>query len=259
VLILDRAGTMIAERRGGWCSSVAWSPDGTRLASGVGRSVVVLDAAGTEIFSGERASTVTAVAWVNRRVASAAYGGVHLHHASRTAPRDQMPFTGSLLALSVSPDRKWIATGNQDATLHVWRLGRSGDELSMSGYPRKISALAFSPDSTMLASGGGSDVTVWDFTGRGPRGSTPRVLCGHEEAVVAVAWASRGGLVAGAASDGSVAVWHPARARPGRPEPAIDSMRRDSPAAALCWDGLGRLLVGWSDSTVVARSINGAG
>ncbi|MDA2992311.1 MAG: hypothetical protein O3B27_12230, partial [Actinomycetota bacterium] len=62
VLILDRAGTMIAERRGGWCSSVAWSPDGTRLASGVGRSVVVLDAAGTEIYSGERASTVTAVA-----------------------------------------------------------------------------------------------------------------------------------------------------------------------------------------------------
>ena len=259
VLILDRAGTMIAERRGGWCSSVAWSPDGTRLASGVGRSVVVLDAAGTEIFSGERASTVTAVAWVNRRVASAAYGGVHLHHASNTAPRDQMPFTGSLLALSVSPDRKWIATGNQDATLHIWRLGRGGNELSMSGYPRKISALAFSPDSTMLASGGGSDVTVWDFTGRGPRGSTPRVLRGHEEAVVAVAWASRGGLLAGAASDGSVAVWHPARARPGRPESAIDSMRRDSPAAALCWDGLGRLLVGWSDSTVVARPIGGAG
>jgi len=259
VLILDRTGTVIAERRGGWCCSVAWSPDGTRLASGVGRSVVVLDAAGTEIFSGERASTVTAVAWVNRRVASAAYGGVHLHHASRTAPRDQMPFTGSLLALSVSPDRKWIATGNQDATLHVWRLGRSGDELSMSGYPRKISALAFSPDSTMLASGGGSDVTVWDFTGRGPRGSTPRVLSGHEEAVVALAWASRGGLLAAAASDGSVAVWHPARARPGRPEPAIESMRRDSPATALCWDGFGRLLVGWSDSTVVARPIGGAG
>lgn len=259
VLILSRAGMVIAERRGGWCSSVAWSPDGTRLAAGVGRSVVVLDAAGAEIFSGERESTVTAVAWVNRRVASAAYGGVHLHHASKTAPREQMAFTGSLLALSVSPDRKWVATGNQDATLHVWRLGRSGNELSMSGYPRKINALAFSPDSTMLASGGGSDVTVWDFTGRGPRGSTPRVLRGYEESVVAVAWAARGGLLAGASSDGGVAVWHPVDAKPGRPEPARDSFRRDSPAAALCWDGLGRLLVGWSDSTVVAHRVGRAG
>ncbi len=42
---------------------------------------------GQRSYSGERASTVTAVAWVNRRVASAAYGGVHLHHASKTAPR----------------------------------------------------------------------------------------------------------------------------------------------------------------------------
>lgn len=91
-----------------------------------------------------------------------------MYHASRTAAPDEMPFTGSLLALAISPDRRWAASGNQDATLHVWRIGRRGDELEMSGYPTKISTLAFSPDSTVLASGGGQNVTVCDFTGTGP-------------------------------------------------------------------------------------------
>lgn len=256
--ILDGAGAVVASRRGGWCSSVAWSLDGSRLAAGIGRAVTILDSQGAEIFRCERQSTVTAVAWVNRRIASAAYGGLHVHHASKTAPPDVMPFVGSLLALAISPDRRWAASGNQDATLHVWRMGRNNDQLSMSGYPRKITALSFSPDSKMLASGGGSDVTVWDFTGRGPRGSTPRILRAYDGAVTALAWAADGGLVAAAGSDGNVAVWNARAAKPGRPAAPLDTLSRSDPATALCWDPFGRLLAGWSDGVVVAHVVDGA-
>ncbi len=78
-------------------------------------------------------------------VASAAYGGVHPQFMPPTPPPRPDALQYSLLALSVSPDCKWIATGNQDATLHVWRLGRSGDELSRRGHPRKINALRVQP------------------------------------------------------------------------------------------------------------------
>ncbi|MGV0807416.1 WD40 repeat domain-containing protein [Mycolicibacterium setense] len=251
--ILDSDGGVVGRRHGGWCSSVAWSADGSRLAAGVGRTGMILDADANELFTAERDSTVTAVAWINRRIATAAYGGVHVYHASAGAARDILPFTGSLLALAISPDRRWAASGNQDATLHVWRVGRNRGELEMSGYPTKISTLAFSPDSALLASGGGRDVTVWDFTGPGPRGRTPRLLRAHEVTVTAVAWSPDGELLASAAGDGRVGVWEARRGVPGHPMAAMDSLSEQSPATAIGWDAAGRLLAGWADATVVAH------
>lgn len=255
VAILDTSGAEIARQRGGWCSSLAWSFDGARLAAGVGRAVVVMRADGAELLRAHRDSTVTGVAWIKSRVAAAAYGGVNVYHVSRGAAPDVMPFTGSLLALAISPDRRWAASGNQDATLHVWRVGRQGEELEMSGYPTKLATLAFSPDSKLLASGGGPNVTVWDFGGSGPRGSTPRIMAGHEQAVTRVAWSPDGRLLAAAAGEGLVAVWEPTRGTPGRPLEHVDEIRRDSPATAVCWDRTGRLLAGWSDGTVVAHRV----
>lgn len=255
VRLVDATGAEVASHLDGWCSAVAWSFDGARLAAGLGRTAAVFDATGRRLFSSDRDSTVTAVEWINRRVATAAYGGVHVYPVSRGAPPDVMPFTGSLLALAISPDRRWAASGNQDATLHVWRIGRQGDELGMSGYPTKITTLAFSPDSTLLASGGGQDVTVWDFTGHGPRGSTPRILRAHDDMVTAVAWSADGELLAGAAGDGRVAVWSPRRAVPGRPQPESDALTREAPATAVCWDPRGRVVAGWADATVIAHAL----
>ncbi|MDV3125805.1 hypothetical protein M1247_12830 [Mycobacterium sp. 21AC1] len=255
--ILDTSGAVIGGRHGGWCSSVAWSPDGSRLAAGVGRSTVVLDEDGTELFSAERSSTVTGVAWIGRRVAGAAYGGVHIHPVARGSAPDVLPFTGSLLTLAISPDRRWVASGNQDATLHIWRTGRRGDELAMSGYPTKITALGYSPDSALLASGGGDDVTVWDFTGRGPRGSTPRILRGHDATVTALVWSTDGTMVTAASDDGRAAVWSIRSAVPGFPLRPVDSLSRESPATAVGWDAAGRLLAGWADATVAAHVVGG--
>lgn len=255
IAILDGAGDLIARHRGGWCSALAWSFDGARLAAGVGRSTVVYRADGTEFFRHDRDSTVTTVGWINRRVASAAYGGVHVCHVSQGAAADILPFTGSLLTMSISPDRRWAASGNQDATLHVWRVGKTGEELSMSGYPTKITALAFSPDSLLLASGGGQDVTVWDFGGRGPRGTTPRILAAPAAAISGLAWSPGGDRLAAVADDGCVAVWEPRVGVPGQPLTPVDRLDRDSPASAVCWVGRDRLVAAWADGTVAAHRV----
>lgn len=255
IVILDQAGDQIVRHPGGWCSSLAWSFDGARLAAGVGKSSVVYRADGAELFRHDRDSTVTDIGWINRRVASAAYGGVHVSHVSRDAAAEVLPFTGSLLTMSISPDRRWAASGNQDATLHVWRVGKAGEELSMSGYPTKITALAFSPDSMLLASGGGQDVTVWDFGGQGPRGSTPRILAAHTESITGLAWSPDGGLLAGVADDGCVAVWEPRAGIPGKPLAVRDRLDRDVPASAVCWVGPGQLVGAWADGTVATHRV----
>ena len=36
-----------------------------------------------------------------------------------------------------SPDGKYIATGDQDSTVHFWIMS-TGDDLQMSGYPTKV-------------------------------------------------------------------------------------------------------------------------
>lgn len=255
IVFLDAAGNQIAGHGGGWCSSLAWSFDGARLAAGVGKSTVVYRADGAELFRHDRDSTVTTVGWINRRVASAAYGGVHVCHVSPGAAADVLPFTGSLLTMSISPDRRWAASGNQDATLHVWRVGKTGAELSMSGYPTKITALAFSPDSMLLASGGGQDVTVWDFGGRGPRGSTPRILAAHQQSVTGLAWSPGGDLLAAVGGDGCVAVWEPRAGAPGRPLEVRDRVDRSVPASAVCWVAAQQLVAAWADGTVAAHRV----
>lgn len=255
IVIVDGVGHQIARHRGGWCSSLAWSFDGARLAAGMGKSSVVYGADGAELFRHDRDSTVTTVGWINRRVASAAYGGVHVCHVSQGAAADVLPFTGSLLTMAISPDRRWAASGNQDATLHVWRVGKTGEELSMSGYPTKITALAFSPDSMLLASGGGQDVTVWDFGGRGPRGSTPRILAAHRQSVTGLAWSPRGDMLAAVADDGCVAVWEPRAGSPGRPLDVRDRLDRSAPASAVCWVGSDRLVAAWADGTVATHRV----
>lgn len=255
VVIVDSAGELIARHRGGWCSSVKWSFDGARLAAGVGKSTIVYRADGSELFRDDRGSTVTAVDWIKSRVASAAYGGVHVCHVSPGAAAEVLPFTGSLLTMSISPDRRWAASGNQDATLHVWRVGKAGEELSMSGYPTKITALAFSPDSMLLASGGGEDVTVWDFGGQGPRGSTPRILAAHRAAITGLAWSPDGDMLAAVAGDGCVAVWKPRSGIAGKPLAPVDRLDGDSPASAVCWVSQDEVVAAWTDGTVTAHRL----
>ena len=255
--VFDTEAQQITAHRGGWCSALAWSFDGARLAAGVGRSVVVASADGTQLMRRDRDSTVTGVAWIKSRVAAAAYGGVHVYHVSDSTAADILPFTGSLLALVISPDRRWAASGNQDATLHVWRVGRQGQELEMSGYPTKITTLAFSPDSTLLASGGGPNVTVWDFRGSGPKGSSPRVLSAHEKVVTGLAWSPDGTVLASSGDDGLVAAWKPSAAVPGRPVGATKLWTDPAPATTVTWSPAGAVVAGWANGVVAGHEVRG--
>jgi hypothetical protein len=244
---------------GAWSAAVAWA-DAYRVAVASGRRARVLTADGGQLWeTGPAASTVTALAWLRggRRLAVAAYGAVNCHEGYQAAPVAAYPYTGSHLALAVSAGDRWICSGNQDASIHIWRT-RDAAELTMSGYPEKISRLAFDDTGTWLATDGAADITVWDFSGKGPRGTRPRQLRVHQ-AITALAWRpGPGGQLASGGDDGAVALWQATSGRPGgvlRPARILPP-GSGAPVAALAWSGPGLLVVAFRDGRVRAHHLD---
>ncbi|MCE2397218.1 WD40 repeat domain-containing protein, partial [Candidatus Poribacteria bacterium] len=112
----------------------------------------------------------------------------------------------SSLVIAWSPDGKYIATGDQDSTVHFWIMS-TGDDLQMSGYPTKVRELSWDATSRYLATGGGQEVVVWDCSGRGPASTSPIMLSGHQDFLSVVCFQHRGKLLASGGADGLVYVW----------------------------------------------------
>ncbi len=246
-------GRTVAIETGRWSATARWA-DVQRVAVASGKTALVLDAEGKQLWATEpAASTVTDLAWLRqgRRLAVAAYGAVRCHERHQKRPVETYPYIGSHLALAVAPTGRWICSGNQDASIHIWRT-RDGSELTMSGYPEKVSRLAFDDTGFWLAADGAPDVTVWDFSGKGPAGTAPRSLREHET-VTALAWRPGGGChLASGGDDGTLALWHATSGRPqARLRPAR-TLEGESAVQALAWAGSELLIAAYHGGTVRA-------
>ncbi|MFF4285743.1 WD40 repeat domain-containing protein [Streptomyces sp. NPDC001633] len=249
-------GPTLTVETGSWSSVAAWA-DNSRVAVASGRRALVLNLQGEMLWATEpAASTVTDLAWIRdgRRLAVAAYGAVRAHERHTEKPVVTYPYVGSHLALAVAPTGRWICSGNQDASIHIWRT-RDASELTMSGYREKVSRLAFDDTGYWLAADGAADVTVWDFSGKGPAGTAPRSLRCHET-VTALAWRPGGaGHLASGGHDGTVALW---QATAGRPQARLRPVRTldgDSAVAALAWSGPDLLATAYRDGRVRAHRL----
>ena len=191
----------------GWVEHLAWSPDGAWLAVAHSRQVHVYDVVGTHAWrSDDHPSTVSAIAWSAEELASACYGRVSFFDASTGERRQKLEWKGSLVSMVLSADGDIVACGSQDNTVHFWRRSTGKDSM-MAGYPAKPSTLAFDATSTLLATSGGSGVTVWSFDGNGPEGTKPGVMDGHTKLVTTLAFARRGLRLASGGREGMVIVW----------------------------------------------------
>ncbi|MDH6137925.1 WD40 repeat protein [Kitasatospora sp. MAA4] len=246
-------GRILLSETGAWSNAVRWAaPD--RFAVASGRRALVLDTDGAQQWGTDLApSTVTDLAWLRegRRLASSAYGGVRCHERHTDKPVTEYKYLGSHLALALNPNGRWICTGNQDASIHIWRT-RDGNDLTMQGYPEKIARLAFDDTGRWLASDGAPDLTVWDFSGKGPAGTSPRSLRAHET-ITALAWRPGGdAILASAGTEGAVAFWRADSGRPGtRVNPASVS-ELPEPVTALAWAGPRTLVIADYEGRVAA-------
>jgi len=250
-------GRTTVRESGAWSAAAAWA-DPERVAIASGRRALVLDTDGEELWRTDpAASTVTDLAWMRqgRRLAVAAYGAVHGHERHTPKPVVTYPYVGSHLALAVAPTGRWICSGNQDASIHIWRIRDAGD-LTMSGYPEKISRLAFDDSGFWLAADGAPDITVWDFSGKGPEGTAPRSLRCHET-ITALAWRpGAGGHLASGGDDGTVALWYATAGRAQqRLRPARELTGDGAAVAALAWAGPHLLIAAYRNGRVRAYGV----
>ncbi len=161
---------------------MVWSPDGKRIASGgYNKTVQVWDAKSGHLYLTYRGhySYVFAVAW--------SPDGTRIVSATGAAGPDH-PVTSN------NSVKVW------DATTGKTLLTYAGDADQVEMY-----ALAWSPDSKRIASGGDDKmVHIWDAA----TGHTSLLNQGHTDLVWAVAWSPDGKELASASQDGTVEVWH---------------------------------------------------
>ena len=243
VLVWDAAEGQVSqaiEVGSEWVEHVAWSPDGRCLAASCSRQVCMYTPDGVQAWrSPDHPSTVSAIAWSSAdELATACYGRVAFFDATTGDLRQQLEWTGSLVSMALSPDGNVVACGSQDNTVHFWRRSTEQDAM-MSGYPAKPAALAFDDTGTLLATGGGEEVTVWSFEGKGPEGTRPGVLDLHVEPVTTLAFAPGVRRLASGDRDGAVVVW--SLQKDGKGE-SIGAADLAGAVAEVCWRPDGRAL-----------------
>jgi eukaryotic-like serine/threonine-protein kinase len=152
----------------GCVTSVAFSPDGRRLASGSWDNTVKIwdSATGKELFS---------------------LNG----HAS------------SVFSVAFSPDGRRLASGNNDRPVKIWDVATGKELLSLKVHSSMVNSVAFSPDGQWLASGGGRTVTIWNSV----TGKELLSFNGHTGEVNSVAFSPDGQRLASGSGDETVKIW----------------------------------------------------
>jgi WD40 repeat protein len=116
----------------------------------------------------------------------------------------ETPFFSSFQRIAFSPNGQMVAAVNLfDAYIQLWDVA-SGKELRTFQEGNDVRAVAFSPNSRILASAGADrDIKLWNIAS----GSLVRTLKGHTEAVNAIAFSPDGRLLVSAGVDQTVRVW----------------------------------------------------
>jgi eukaryotic-like serine/threonine-protein kinase len=153
--------------------AIAWSPDGTRVASA--------------------GNTSTIQVWDAR-------GG--------NSDRDILTYTNhtnNIRSVAWSPDGTRIVSAGEDRTVQVWNAADGQYMLAYRGHSHYITSVDWSPDSTRIVSGGiDKTAHIWEAV----TGSKLFIYLGHSDVIYRVAWSPDGQHIASGGYDTTVQIWN---------------------------------------------------
>jgi WD40 repeat protein len=112
--------------------------------------------------------------------------------------------TGEIRGVAFSPDGRHLATAGVDRSVKLWEVVSGRCVHTLVGHTNVVYGVAFSPDSKRLASAGGdSTVKVWDVGS----GQELRTLTGHRNGVLSVVFSRDGRRLASGSWDKTLRLW----------------------------------------------------
>lgn len=107
--------------------------------------------------------------------------------------------------LGFSPDGRWIALSEANSqAIEIWSVEKEQLVRELAGHAGAIRALAFSPDSQLLATAGVDQVVrLWSVSS----GELIATRIGHTDEIASLAFFPDGQRLASAARDGTVRLW----------------------------------------------------
>jgi WD40 repeat protein len=202
----------------GWTGSVAFSPDGTRIATGLGGTDEgsgqvllwematgrLIDSFG-ELKPGDHPIVDLAFSRDGKLLAAASFDGTARVWilASGEESLTLRPHA-IVVGVAFNPDGQLLATSGTDGTVKIWNVSTGAEVRSLAGHLGTVARVAFSPDGKLLASAGFDNTArLWDVS----TGRQLLVLTGHTLGLTDLAFSPDGTRLATSANDGTVRVY----------------------------------------------------
>ncbi|KAJ7892065.1 WD40-repeat-containing domain protein [Mycena olivaceomarginata] len=198
----------VLQRPGSAVKSVAFSPDGSRLAAASFDAVDLWNTETAEryaLMSGTRMGDAVTFSTDGSRIAfSSGFGDIMIVLVA-TGEKEHVlsghPY--SVESVAYSPDGSRLASSSNDGTVRIWDV-LMGEEEHTLLHSHRVTAVAFSPDGLHIVSGSETTVTIWNAA----TGEEERRFSGHPEALASVAFSPDGSRILSCSHSGKIKIWN---------------------------------------------------